>query len=239
MPSLLMPRRRTSQPQYACGIDWGNPVTRKLAACGIGTQLRDIVTGQNPTSTGLTQKGVIQQGTALVGTSTAGGANRNVYPAIASPSGGATIVSVGILGPTLAYTGQLSVMDPSLSNTQNSGFGFKATSGGALRALGATGLTTNVAATGATAVANTPYVQIAIWDGATLYLYVNGVLAGSVAMATMSLTGNECIIVGDYGSQAGLSGAIAGWQYYTRAMSAIEAASIGTNPWQILSPGIT
>jgi len=217
------------QPQGPVAVDGEIPITRKVITCGFGDSPMDRVTGLNPTSNSLVQKSVSKVGSALIGTSVTGGANRNIYPLRESPAKGLTLVFFGTLGTTTAFNSQLGIFDNGLGAGSGSGIGIKTTSGGALRAFGYTSAGTNVQVTGATAVSNTPYALVVTWDGATIAFYVNGVLAGSAAMTTLYLTGNEVLNVGDF-AVAGFMGAMAGWAYLAAALSAREVAAISTNP---------
>lgn len=51
MPSLLLPRQWTSQPQIPVGVDWSNPLSRGLVFASYGGNDRNLVTSRQSSST--------------------------------------------------------------------------------------------------------------------------------------------------------------------------------------------
>jgi len=241
--TLILNQRRTRQPQYPVGIDWGNPVTRGLVfATAENNPTLDAVTGKlgslsgtppvlTPSTRGIAAKGV---GTGHYSF----GTRADIGPS------GTDKITVFVLADNINDTSCSGMFVSKTETLYN--FRLGVNSGPQQFAFGVASVAEVVmfptSSMGALAPYGSRVVPVAgVYDGANAAIFVDGLRRATVAKTgTFQAPGDAFSVLSRGDSGERLSGAsvlfVAIWN---RALSDAEIKSLSDNPWQIFSPAVT
>ena len=222
---------RTSQPQFATGIDWSNPITRGLVLCvDSATGYRDLFSPSGVNS---------------------GVSSRATQKGISGYFGGAQRYSLGRKAFTNLYYGSV-VFDIRIDVFDSAHVFYEAGTGFnniavKIPANTSSALKFNVGSNTDRSSAKTSWTSgqwynIAIvWDAfaPTVKLYINGVIDSTFAVTSFTNAASFNTSIGSYdigtfgsyftGSMSGITG-------FKRALTDPEIKSLSENPWQIFQP---
>ena len=246
----ITPRRWTSQPQFATGIDWSNPITRGLTSAILpGIRRFDAVTGlQLASSSGTNTPAASVNGVVLQAT-----ASQSSIYATASPSQLTTSGSIlwagdlyaspsndGCLGGITANNTNAAPYSTLELKRNNTGSGY---TNEVYLAHSVGGSTAVVLGANGGAPVGSGYCFIGIATSGSQILYV-GKVGGASAVTSTAVAGSltssatSRLEVGDSLNARNPQSGCAVMMTWNRALSASEAASLSANPWQIFSPAL-
>ena len=224
MAALILPSRFTRQPQIAVRVDSSNPISKSLSfAWSAGAGQFDSVSG------------IVTPGSAtgnITSTVSASGRGRQYLNAgndswlNPSPNGGVKTFAVVLL-----YTVAPGGLDPAMVKPGFAGWGFKFNTGAVMRFVNNS---VTIATDPVAITVGTTYLYTGVADGTTGYLYRNGVLVASGALAGGVIANTGAISFGfDAAAGSQGSGTVLGGWIWERALNANEVAAFSANPWQV------
>ena len=233
--TLLLNQRRMSQPQYACGVDWANPITRGLAFLWSSNNARELITGIAPT----TQTGTKRPTANGIGYTIGSQSDVVLFDAKSTPdlSGRDYTIMVWMDrrgNSTDAWRALISARDtvgaPGYWSVGGYGTDFELTLGGTAVKFG--NPSTADAANCSYSVVGRPGYARGFVDGAQIgtEMVTQTLASGSNSVRLSQSRGdspNE-LLLGDYRMAA----------IFKRALSAVEIASLHANPWQLFKPAV-
>ena len=248
----ITPRRWTSQPQFATGIDWSNPITAGLAfnASAINN-LQDTFSNVTPASTGTVSRVATTSGLAT-SFSSAQESYGNLNPLTGNK---ATFNIVCVPSSLAQVAGLVNKRDSSLlQHAYSMGFNYAGTqefsvnigdssgaNGGAnysfntTESFWVTGGLCNITVIidGSASAGN----KVKVWCNGRQASYKNSTLDNSFSSF---FAGTSPLLLGRVNTSGTnyFSGSILSVSVINRALSPAEAASLSANPWQIFSPAL-
>lgn len=219
---------RTSQPQSAVGVDWGNPISKGLFLC----HTPGLANG----ALAFTKDAVVSSGVASV--------NRGLLSTDPRVAGPITVLLCFKTPAVFPYALNDCAIAQGGSNpaTNNQGFGFSVWHGSPIYSgaiYGGTGYVVIGRPTGGALAASTDYVVAVSVDASGAVAgyskgikTVSGTIVARDTAARLSINANSALSPA-HDDGANLFSCVLVW---SRVLSDAEVASISANPWQLFAP---
>ena len=229
----ITPRRWTSQPQFATGIDWSNPITRgiDIAFPDIGSP--SIVGSAKTTAVGAPTSSLSPFGVGRKFATASDLYNTSGWPTLPD---GTEYTLLCVYCQT--SVGALDFLASGDNNSSFREFQFRIETTGAPTLIGFNTAVSTFSVSGVAGAVGSTQTIVARNSASSVALFQNGVKRGSTAF-TGTIKGHTDTWV-TFGNRSGvfLHGSIGLFVRWPRALSDAEAASLSANPWQIFSPAL-
>ena len=247
MPNLLVPRPWTSQPQFATGINWANPITQGLTSANLpGVSRFDAVSGlQLSTASGTNTPSISTSGRVLQATASQSSVYTTASPAQLTASG--SILWAGDLYAIPSGDGCLGGITYNSANSNPYVMlelkrSTTASNYGIYLAHSIGGNSNNVSSANNAGAPGNGYCYVGTATSGQQILYAGKIGTPAVGVSStaysgaLSSTSTSRIEIGDSLNARNPQSACAVMLMWNRVLSPAEVASISTNPWQIFRP---
>ena len=246
MVALLLPKRRTTQPQTPVGIDWSNPMTRGLIGAYLPCGSYANLVGIGGTLTPLTTPPatiISPIGSAFAHLSGSSALYAPVYgtPFTTSTNGysifwAGQVISASVVGPYNSLI--LGICYGNADTPPYISYGLESNNTGIYAGAGSNGGITSPISR----VQGATYTIGASFDTAgNVMTYNKGILVESINYGAIPFSTSATLAFGGYIGDSSRSPNVnsALGLVFNRVLTAVEHTMIAANPWQLFSPGVS